>query len=83
MRVVNTYVPGIAAYSHTNASLMAVLTQDEAGLYAAYIGIVPETVQHSPERERYAEWIAHNGTKVRFAKVADYFTGITDKQYRH
>jgi hypothetical protein len=83
MNIVNTYVPGIAAYSHVNASLMAVLTQDEAGLYACYIGIVPETQMHSPERQRYAEWIAHNGTKVRFAKIADYFTGISTEQYRH
>ena len=62
----------------TNSRVLAVLTQDAAGLYAVYIGIVDKDAV----KENASLWVAHNGSKLSYAKALAYFPNIPDAVYR-
>lgn len=95
MTIVNTYVPHIANIAPNGAlsasrstDLMAVLTQDDAGLYAAYIGLVPALDRNLSDEAKeslraiHAEGIAYSGNKLRWNEIGMFFRGISKEEYR-
>jgi hypothetical protein len=81
MKIVNTEIPGVPC-RNGDWHVLAVLTQDDAGLYAVYVGIVERAANDGHKKVR-AEWVAHNGAKLTFEKSKAYFRGIEEKSYRH
>lgn len=79
MKIVGTHVPGLAQFENAG-QLMVVLTEDEIGQYAAYVGIIPNVTEAA--RPRYASMIAHNGTKLQAHEAAAHFPPIAGKPYR-
>lgn len=92
MAIVKVYVPSVANFTSNGAlarertmELMAVLTQDEAGLYAAYIGLVPacKTEEGLTALEGYrAESVARTGNKLSYRDIGMFFRGIEEREYR-
>ncbi|HKD76085.1 MAG TPA: hypothetical protein VKB76_11350 [Ktedonobacterales bacterium] len=68
------------------AVLLAVLTRDEAGLYAAYVGLVPfkglDSATRAVEQSEQANWIARHGHKLTHEKSKQFFRGIDAEEYR-
>lgn len=95
MKIVNTYCPCLPVIGHSGklvarpeTTVMAVLTQDEAGLYAAYVALVPFHERGIAEEDRQAllgmnaEAVARLGSKLSYAELGTYFRGIERDQYR-
>lgn len=90
MRIINTYAPGIACFgtlgefeSPPRMALLAVLTQDDNGQYAAYVGLVPYAVVLDDDpRGRFAHRVAAMGNKIPYRELAGYFRGIEEGDYR-
>ena len=63
-----------------SSEVFAVLTKDDAGLHAVYVGIIP--ADRTPaELDRLAGSVAHSGSKLNWKQASQYFH-ITEKEYR-
>jgi hypothetical protein len=94
MEIVKTYIPGLPVIDSTGAiterpalELMAVLTKDSSGLYAAYVALVPCHARKDDQLEasihdKNADAVAHKGSKLRYNELAPYFRGIKESEYR-
>jgi hypothetical protein len=67
--------------------VLAVLTQDAAGLYAVYVGIVKPAhpgaaaTADAARAQDNAEWVARHGSKQTWKKAEFFFTGIKEEEY--
>lgn len=88
MKVVNNYVMGITRVGVDKGELMMVLTQDETGKFAAYMGIVDLSVLPDDNeayirvRDEASNRIAHSGTKLTYQQMSGFFLGIAEENYR-
>ena len=89
MNIINTYHFNVFHASKEGAQdMLAVLTQDSAGLFACYLGAwdAPKPSgggsNYDEAREKCSSRIAFSGEKQNFTKSQAYFQGITEKQYR-
>ncbi len=79
MKVINTSQGGIPTLSpEVNAWVTAVLTQDDAGLYAVYVGVTPVSWNF----DRTKEIVAHRGRKLSWEKAKFFFPDLDEKEYR-
>src|SRR5262249_44840700 len=62
--------------------VLAVLTQDEAGQYAAYVAIKKNPDDVVGLRERQAHHVAENGAKLSYRRAVFFFPGIVEQEYR-
>lgn len=91
MRIIKTYIPCIANFAASGGlardrkmELMAVLTQDESGLYACYIGLVPagDEEKLTALDGEYAHAVAGSGNKLPYRDIGMFFRGINESEYR-
>jgi hypothetical protein len=89
MNVINTYHVAVPAQSSVKAaSFLAVLTTDDAGLYAVYIGIThlndPDMsgAEYRKAHDKAGQWVAHNGLKQSYKKALAYFPDLAPSEYR-
>lgn len=91
--IVESYVPGYANFTRDskdvpNAEFMAVLTKDDAGLYAVYVGVVPSAKRGLAQADRdmlqqvNSDRVARSGSKLRYSEIGPYFRGIKEEDYR-
>ncbi len=68
------------------AHLLVILTKDDTGMYAVYIGIVPlvppENELYADQRADAADWVADHGDKQTYLSAQRYFPGLAEKTYR-
>lgn len=81
MRILNTYFPGIPAQINAHAQVCAVLTEDESGHQAVYLGIVKKC-NNEGERDAAGMWVATMGTKMRWRDSLMFFPQIKESTYR-
>ncbi len=85
MKIVNTLCLHMPTQI-PDARFMAVLTMDDPGLYAVYVGIVnlPEQnlKKYSDRRMWAADWVAGHGAKQPLAHARVHFPFLTEKIYR-
>lgn len=81
MKVVNDHVVNYPAQTGANAQTMFVLTQDDAGLYAVYVGNVRDWKDATQRKDR-ANWVMGNGAKVNLQVARMHFPFITAEYYR-
>lgn len=88
MRVVNAAVgsaPDLTRHHRTGeprASVVRVLTQDDAGTYAVYEGIIMIGENGRPVQEAAYDTVMYRGRKLNVRAASEHFTGIADR-YRH
>lgn len=91
MKIVNTAHLSLPTQRNVNGSLLAVLTNGgaESGDMAVYVGIVnldvdsfDEYPDYDAARELAANWVAHSGVKLTFKKACEYFSGLSESDYR-
>jgi hypothetical protein len=58
---------------------LVVLTQDDAGLFAAYCAIVRDD---PARREMDAVHVAHGGAKLSYRRAVAFFPQIAEREYR-
>lgn len=56
----------------------AVLTRDDVGLFAVYIGIVPSDLDKGRQRGR----VMGNGSKLSYLKAKAFFIDLKEEEYR-
>lgn len=83
MNIVLVERPYIPQAPGTNGALVAVLTKDGAGCYAAYVGIA-RGGDNVPEDQQIDDvlWIAERGRKLQLAEASTYFVGLKASNYR-
>lgn len=86
MTIINTYSISYPS-KVSNAKVLAVLTQDDAKLYAVYAGIVSlpyDTTgnDYFKAREKAAQWVAHSGQKISYRNALAYFPHMKASEYR-
>lgn len=86
MKIISTEYPYFPQHPTVvgKAAVLVVLTQDDTGRYAAYIGNArdPNALEEN-QRVGDAHWVAQRGSKLSFADaVPKYFVGIREDQYR-
>lgn len=86
--IANTAFPPIPAFG-VKAVVCAVLTKDDTGKYAAYIGIVPQVAlsEHADlsDEQSNLNWfwaVAGSGRKLNMSEALDYFNGLDETNYR-
>jgi hypothetical protein len=68
--------------------LACVLTQDDAGLFAAYMGLArnPECGLRDEDkkliREMNADALARHGSKLRYSELSLFWRGVKEEEYR-
>jgi hypothetical protein len=80
MKIVNTEAGFAPDMQNTDACVLAVLTQDDAGKYAVYVGVV----RNDPSRRaQHAERVASGGRKlVQWQVARGFFPFLTEEMYR-
>ncbi len=80
MKIVNTETLGVPSHPDMlqPAVFRAVLTQDDAGKFACYVGIVPADQSSAS----YSYWIAAMGAKQTWKNATAYFPNIKQEEYR-
>lgn len=84
MNIVNTYHMAYPSLVQ-NAAMLAVLTQDGAGQYGVYTGIVrlnSSDENYAEQRKIAADWVAGHGQKMTYENSKAYFRGIPKEKYR-
>jgi hypothetical protein len=68
------------------AFLHAVLTRDDAGLYAVYVAIIDEAATERADtmeaRHALGYRVAHSGVKQTYARAVQYFPNLPADEYR-
>lgn len=92
MRVVNTEViniPNLMRGEH-HASALAILTMDDVGMYAVYVGIVSLRWHPDLDQEEWSDMkmsaanvVMHRGLKLRYRAALNYFPFLPEDGYRH
>lgn len=95
MNILKTYCPSVANVSNAGGilakrkmELMGVLTQDDAGLYAVYIGLFESHERGISQKDKdaiydgAAQAIALSGNKLPFRDIGMFFRGIKETEYR-
>lgn len=88
MRVVNATggaTPDLTKHhrdGEPRASVVRVLTMDDAGTYAVYEGIILVDDEGRPIQEAAHDTIMYRGRKLNVTAASQHFSGIADK-YRH
>jgi hypothetical protein len=62
--------------------VLAVLTQDDAGQYTAYVAIKNNPDDVNGLRERQAHHVAGNGTRLSYRRALFFFPGLVEQVYR-
>ena len=62
--------------------VLAVLTQDDAGQYTAYVAIKKHPDDVNGLRERQAHHVAGNGTRLSYRRALFFFPGLVEQEYR-
>ncbi len=68
-----------ASPEHNAHRVLCVLTRDDVGLLAAYVGIV---IDDPAMYNRNLSRVMHNGRKLSLAKAKWFFPDLTEKEYR-
>ena len=84
MEVIGVYVPGVPRQEGVEGYLVVALTTGATGRdYAVYIGVARlEDATDEDQRAQAAEWVAHSGTKLTYAKALNYFPNLDEGRYR-
>jgi len=61
--------------------VLAVLTQDDAGRYAAYVAIKKNKDDVVGLRKRQAHHVAGNGAKLPYRRALFFFPGLVEQEY--
>lgn len=75
MKVVRSVRPPFPRMRGAEDTLLVVLTQDDAKLYACYAGYVPD-------HPSSADLVAYNGAKLNLRQAQGYFPNLNEKVYR-
>jgi|TARA_Y100000296_G_scaffold80796_1_gene106850 hypothetical protein len=86
MELANVSAPSYPAQKDCNSRLLAALSQDEAGLYAVYVGLVVPGEHFNDYaasgRTKEGEWVIANGAKLSLKDARLHFPGLKEENYR-
>ena len=89
MQIINSHAANISHIlttghaTNSSLALLAVLTQDEVGQYAVYLGAVDLLCVTDEElRPVLNEQVAAKGEKLGYARALQYFPNIKRDEYR-
>jgi hypothetical protein len=84
MKIINTEIAAYPCKGNNPHVVLAVLTQDDAGLFAVYAGIVARDSlgENLETLSPQSIWVAYNGNKLSFERSKQFFNGIEQKNYR-
>lgn len=83
--IVRACFPGIPEAPGLDAVVCVVLTKDDCGKYACYIGIVSRSATIGADEPNTPGhwWVASSGAKLNVRRAGEYFSGLNDDNYRH
>ncbi len=83
MKIINHQFLNAPCQRDVKATALAVLTQDDSGQYAVYLGVTidPWTTDNASAIEEAKTWVAHNGAKLSYRAASVHFD-IKEEDYR-